>query len=408
MKAFKKKQVIVTKEHARLLALGGQALSSINPAKGKKGTLNSIEQIGYVQIDTLAVVNRAHHHTLWSRVPDHQEKYLNELLEKEKSIFEYWSHAASYLPMSDYRFSLPRKKAYADGKEHWFGQDKKIKKMVLDRIKAEGPLQSKDFEFKRTGLGNWYEWKPAKRALEQLFMEGKLMVARRQGFQKVYDLTERVLPSQTDTTFPSKKENAEFLIRKSIQAHGIIEEKEISYLRKGLKEDVIAAMKGLIKSGEIIETKLEGLDGYYLTTEQQLNSLNDLSHQNEIHILSPFDNLLIQRKRILNLFDFDFMIECYLPEHKRKFGYFCLPVLAGDVFVARFDPKADKASRVFYVKSMYFEKGFKPDEIFNVSFAKKLKEFAIFNGCEKIIIEKAEKNWKKEMTLRLRSGTTEL
>lgn len=387
----------ISKDRARSRALTGQGLLDPAFGKGKKATLNAAEQLGYVQIDTLAVVARAHHHTLWSRVPDHREEHLHELLEKDKSIFEYWSHAASYLPMNEYRFSLPRKKAYADGKEHWFAQDKKIKKFVLDRIKAEGALQSRDFEFKRSGPGNWYEWKPAKRALEQLFMEGKLMVAKRQGFQKVYDLTERVLPANVDASLPTAKENAEFLIRKMIKAHGIVEEKEISYLRKGLKDDVSTALKRLIKSGELTEVKLEGTDALYVVSNADDFPEIVTSAEKKIHILSPFDNLLIQRKRVLSLFDFDYMIECYLPEHKRKFGYFCLPVLYADKFVGRFDPKADRASGIFYVKSMYWEKGFQPDEAFNINFGRKLKEFAAFNGCKKIIIEKADKNWKKEI-----------
>lgn len=211
---MKKTHTILSLEEARILALKSQGLLQPNFGKGKAGTLSAINHIGYVQIDTLSVAARAHHHTLWTRVPDYKEDYLNQLLEKDKSIFEYWSHAASYLPMNDYRFSLRNKKGYADGKSHWFGQDKKMNKFVLDRIKAEGPLQSKDFEHRRNGPGNWYEWKPAKKALEQLFMEGKLMVVKRQGFQKVYDLSERVLPSNVNTDLPTEKEFAEYLIKK--------------------------------------------------------------------------------------------------------------------------------------------------------------------------------------------------
>lgn len=250
----------LSREQAQLLALKSQGLSQPDFGKSKKGVLAAIDLLGYVQIDTLSVVARAHHHTLWSRLPDYNENFLSDLLEKDKTIFEYWSHAASYLPMSDYRFSLPRKKSYEDGKSHWFGQDKKMNKYVLDRIKAEGPLQSKDFEFKREGPGNWYEWKPAKRALEQLFMEGKLMVAMRQGFHKVYDLTACVLPSTIDTSFPTEKEYSEHLILKAVQAHGFVNENEISYLRNGLKTPVNKALKRMLMEGELVEVKIEGLE----------------------------------------------------------------------------------------------------------------------------------------------------
>lgn len=395
---MKNKYLIVSPEQARTLILQSQGLIQPGFGKGKSAALKAIEHIGYVQIDTLSVAARAHHHTLWSRLPDYKETYLNELLEKDKSVFEYWSHAASYLPMCDYRFSLPSKKAFSNGKSHWFYQDKKMNKFVLDRIKAEGPLQSKDFEYKRKDPNNWYEWKPAKKALEQLFMEGKLMVAKRQGFQKVYDLTERVLLSKVNTDFPTEKEYAEYLIKKAIRSNGIVEEKEIAYLRRGLKESIGKSLKKMLKDGELIEAKLEGDEKtLFVTSNEHINSVERIKIENTIHILSPFDNTIIQRKRVQRFFDFDYVIECYVPEPKRKFGYFCLPVLYGDKFVARFDPKADRAEKTFHIKQMHFEKGFLPDEKFNNEFALKLKTYASFTGCDKVVIDKADKEWKKSM-----------
>jgi len=394
-----KKQInSISLEQARLLMLQSQGLINSDFGKGKKAALNAIEHLGYVQIDTLSVVARAHHHTLWSRLPDYKEKFLNELLERDKTIFEYWSHAASYLPMSDYCFSLPRKKSYSDGKSHWFEQDKKMNKYVLDKIRAEGPLQSKDFEHKRKGDANWYEWKPAKRALEQLFMEGKLMVARRQGFQKVYDLTERVLPSNIDTSIPTEKEYIQHLIKKSVESIGIVNENEIAYLRTGFKENTNKVMKQLLKDGSLVELAIEGISNVtFISTEEQMKSLEKIKTINSIHFLSPFDNLIIQRKRLQRIFDFDYQIECYVPELKRKYGYFTLPVLYKKNFVARFDPKADRVSKTFYIKSMHFEKGFLPKENFNILFAEKLKSFSNFTGCDKIVIEKADRKWKKEI-----------
>jgi uncharacterized protein YcaQ len=402
---LKKKQNILSLEQARTLVLREQRLLNPILTKGKKGALSVIEQLGYLQIDTLSVVARSHHHTLWSRLPDYREPFLNELLEKDKSIFEYWSHAASYLPMADYRYSLPVKKLYADGKSHWFAQDKKMNRYVLDKIKAEGPLQSKDFEFKREDKGNWYNWKPAKQALEQLFMEGKLMVARRQNFQKVYDLAERVVPGSIDTTLPDRKEYAAYLIRKAIQAYGISSESELNYLRKGWKEVISSEVKRMLKTGELISLNIETLKDTYLTTPEKVQSLipttllsgKDTLSSGIMHFLSPFDNVVIQRKRLNNLFGFDYNIECYVPEPKRKYGYWCLPLLYNNTFVARFDPKADRAGKVFYIKSMHFEKTFSPNELFNEAFTRKLKEFATFNGCKEIVIQKADKTWKKKI-----------
>lgn len=385
-------------KQARLLILESQGLLQNNFGKGKKAVLAAIQHLRYVQIDTLAVVARAHHHTLWNRLPDYKEYFLSDLLEKDKTIFEYWSHAASYLPMSNYRFSLPRKKAYAEGKSHWFGQDKKMKKYVFDKIKSEGPLQSKDFEFKRNDPGRWYEWKPAKKALEQLFMEGKLMVAKRQGFQKVYDLTERVLPSNIDTSFPSSQEYAEHLIHMAIQSHGIVNANEVTYLQSGLKGPVDKMLKKFLQSGQLIEVMIDGLKKViFITTPEKINDMGKLKSTNAVHILSPFDNVAIQRKRLQTIFNFDYVIECYLPEDKRKYGYFTLPVLYNDRFIARLDPKADRIGKTFYVKSIHFEKGFQPDDSFNKLLASNLKDFATFNACSKIVIEKADTKWKRNI-----------
>jgi uncharacterized protein YcaQ len=271
-------------------------------------------------------------------------------------------------------------------------------RFVYDRIKAEGALQSKDFEHKRTSAANWYEWKPAKRALEQLFLEGRIMVSKRQGFQKVYDLTERVLPPDVNTAFPSPAEHAEYLIQTAIRAHGIVSEKEITYLLRDVKEPVSKTIKKLLKEGSLIEVPVKGSADTYLTKSQKFEETKKIKKDNTIHILSPFDNMVIKRKRLQALFNFDFMIECYLPEPKRKYGYFSLPILAGNSFIGRFDPKADRTTKTFYLKTVFFEPEFKPTKEFNEAFAFRLNEFAEFNGCKKIIVGEAESKWKKEFT----------
>lgn len=383
---------------ARNIIIASQQFNTSASKDLKQAILDVITHLGYVQIDTLSVVARAHHHIIWSRNNNYKEPILHELLAEDKSIFEYWSHAASYLPMKDYQFSLFKKKQYSEGKSHWFEQDKKLKKYVLDKIKAEGPLQSKDFEHVRSSPGNWYEWKPAKKALEQLFMEGKLMVARRQGFQKVYDITERVLPSTITTQLPSLREYVVYLIENAIRANGIIELSEIGYLQSNLKTAISRVIQEMIIAEDVIPVEVEGQKNkLYLSSNVIIKKYSNRQHDKQIHILSPFDNILIQRKRIKQLFDFDYNIECYVPEAKRKYGYFCLPVLYENAFVARFDPKADRPTKTFHIKQMHFEKNFKPTEEFTVCFADKLKAFANFNGCDKLLITNAPANWKKEL-----------
>ena len=168
-------------------------------------TLSAIEHLGYIQIDTISAIERAHHHTLWNRNPRYKPSHLDQLL-ADKKVFEYWSHAASYLPMRDYRYSLPRKQAIKNGEQnHWYERDERLMKSILQRIDSEGPLMARDFENKGKKSGEWSS-KPAKRALENLFMQGDLMVPyHRVNFQKVYHLTERVLPKTRTPPCPVRK-----------------------------------------------------------------------------------------------------------------------------------------------------------------------------------------------------------
>jgi uncharacterized protein YcaQ len=385
----RKKKIVLKKEEVIPFALHAQGLSGNSFGKGKAGALKTIQHLGYVQLDTLSVVARAHHHTLYTRTKNYSENHLNELM-KEKKIFEYWSHAAAYLPMEDFRFSLVRKNEFLKGRAHWFAKDKKVHKYVLDKIKAEGPLQSRDFETDQK-RGSWWDWKPAKIALEQLFQDGSLMVTERKGFQKVYDLTERVLPSGICTGIPTNEEFSKHLILSTLRAHGIASLKDMTHLRKGMNPHVQKVLMKMIAEGEISEINIESIrEPYFLVTDSKFN-IPDSKLQvpdSSAIILSPFDNAIIRRERVRNLFDYDFTVEFYLPEHKRKFGYFCLPVLYDNKFVGKFDTKADRATGIYYVKCFYLENPPKNMKDFLNAFSVSLKDFAEFNGCDKIVIEK--------------------
>lgn len=331
-------------------------------AKGLKGAQEVIEQLSYVQIDTISVVERAHHHVLWSRLPDYKPQYLDKLI-KSRKVFEYWSHAAAVLPMRDYRYSLPRKALYRQGKKHWFEQrpeHKKLRKQILDRIRVEGPLTARDFEgVKAKKSSGWWDWKPSKQVLERLFMEGYLMITERKGFQKIYDLTERVLPSDVNATLPSDYEYARHLVEIGLRAQGILRENEMYHLRPSIRHEVRKVCRDGLKTGWLELVKVHGIDKpYYLMSEQrsQLDVTLAMKIDASCLILSPFDNLVIQRKRLKELFDFDYTIECYLPEGKRKYGYFSLPVVFGTDFVARMDSKADRLKKSFVINALHFEK----------------------------------------------------
>ena len=317
---------------ARKLVLLSQRL----PPTGRTGTaaaatLSAIEHLGYVQIDTISVIQRAHHHTLWNRNPRYAGSQLDQLV-GEKAVFEYWAHAAAYLPMRDYRYSLPRKQAMASGSlDHWYARDERLMKSVLERIRIEGPLMARDFEHSGKPAGEWRS-KPAKRALENLFMQGELMAPGRVNFHKVYDLTERVLPAGINTTLPSTQEYGRFLVTRYLKANGLAQVAEISYLLKGTKGLVTAAVKDMLYSGELIQIAVGARTYYALPSSLEL--LERPLARSKLKILSPFDNLVIQRKRIRDLFGFDYLLECYVREPDRKHGYFALPILWDGKLVA--------------------------------------------------------------------------
>jgi uncharacterized protein YcaQ len=373
--------------------------------KGNKETAHIINKLGYIQIDTISVINRAHHHILWTRNNSYSEKHLHDLQAKEKLIFEYWTHAMSFIPIEDYRYSLPRMANFKKPKSKWlkyrFNQSKKYLEPVLERIKDEGQLCSSDFE-NDTGEkgGTWWQWKPAKTALEYLFWQGDLMISERKNFKKYYDLKERVLPPNIDTAMPSKDELSNYFVRRAVSSLGVATEREIlKFMQPGKLSvsDLQIADKSAIKktidelheSGEIIS--------FYIEDQKALNysfpeNINDIGKKKKspshVHLLSPFDNLIIQRERTKRLFNFDYAIECYLPPSKRKYGYFVLPILWNNQFAGRLDPKADRQKKTLIINNLVFEKNFKDYDEFIHPFSHKLKSFAEFNNCEKIVIKK--------------------
>jgi uncharacterized protein YcaQ len=366
----------------RRIALDHQGLLKTDHfGRGKQATLRAIEHLGYIQIDTISVVERAHHHVLWSRVSNYQPKYLDQLV-RERKVFEYWFHAASWLPMRDYRFVLPRMSSI-DGDRGWFKTfDKKLNRQILERVTVEGPLRARDFEDTREGKKEWWDWKPAKQALEQLFMQGELMVTGREGFQKVYDLPERVLPDWVDTCHPDMAEFADYLIDTTLRAHGFASPKSMTYLRKGkaLRDAINTQLAERVDAGLLTTLKLKRGDLVFINPE--LLETRAPRSQAQVRILSPFDNAVIQRHRGRDIFGFDYQIECYVPEPKREFGYFCLPILYRDGFVGRLDCKAHRSSKKLEIKSLHLEH--RIDSEFAEALNQALVSFSRFNACDEI------------------------
>jgi len=390
---------------ARNLIIKSQFLNLKNPfQKGKEGTAQIIEKLGYIQIDTISVIERAHHHTIWTRNPDHSKDFLHELQAKDRRIFEYWGHAASFLPMKDFRYYLPMKQNYP-GNSSWnkkvYEKHKKLFAPILKRIREEGPLSSLDFEHPEMKNKNaWWEWKPSKVVLEQLLFKGDLMVKERQNFRKVYDLTERVLPEAIDIRIPSENELGIFFVKRALSAYGIATEKEIiDHINAAGRKSIQKGIKLLLESNEIAKVEIENIkDKINYILQNSLENLDDLPESNQLQILSPFDNFMIQRERIKTLFDFDYALECYVTPAKRKFGYFALPILWKDKFIGKMDAKADRKKKTLIIRKLALEPDFRNFEEMLPVFSEKIKSFAEFNKCEKITVEKIEPKKIKELT----------
>jgi len=367
---------------SRRLALSTQGLASQQLfGADLSGTRSAIEHLGYVQIDTLSIVERAHHHVLWNRVPDYDPLHLNQLI-REQHIFEYWYHAASYLPMRDYRYALPRMISIRNGENRYYTNvDKHLMNEILARVSAEGALRVRDFDKGNKGNGKWWNCRPGRRALDKLFMQGDLMVCERNGIEKIYDLAERCLPTGIDLRVPTLNEYAAYLFDTTLRAHGVITWKQLLHLKTG--KPMRDAMRAVLD--ERIEAKLVStLDNADVPTAYvDIKALEQAPTMDDgaVKVLSPFDNVVIHRDRLSTLFGFDYRIECYVPASKRVFGYFCLPILYGDKFVGRIDCKAHRASQRFEILSLNLEDGRLDRDQFFPALNDELQRLADFNKC---------------------------
>lgn len=380
-------------EAARRLVLAAQALSRRWPfGKGKAGVLGAIEHLGYIQIDTISVVERAHLHALWSRTESRPAQHLKQLQAFDHKVFEHWAHAAAYLPMRDFRYSLPFMEQIRQNGSPWHRHtDPDLCAKIIARIREEGALKARDFQapdnFKP---GTWWHWKPAKRELEAMFMDGRLMISHREGMEKVYDLSERILPKTVNTRIPGYAEQARWMIDTALRAQGLVGAEDINYAIRNISTQRSSPLPGwldttfakLLKSGELVQTEVAGKLVYL--RPQSLENLPRASSRT--HILSPFDNLVIQRKRLKWLFGYDYKIECYVPAPKRLFGYFCLPILRGSRFLGRMDAKAERKEGRLNVVALHLEQGIPGDDKTAENIAEALRGFARFNLCEDIKI----------------------
>lgn len=354
---------------------------------GIEAVYRLIDHLGFVQLDTNYVVERAHHHVMAARIPDYEPGWLAELA-ADGSIFEYFTSDAGYLPIPDFRFSLPVKESFLRNRKPQTPAETRLMKQVLDRVEREGPLMVGDFENDRQEASSgWWDWRPAKVALEHLYLEGKLMITRTKAFHKVYDLPLNLVPADTDLVLPTAEEYARFVIRRTLGALGIAYAKEMAWRARFVKGNLVKQeLARMLEEGEVQTVLIEGLKSAPLYMLAGQPTAIELA--GEAFILSPFDILNVFRHRLRDFFGFDYQVECFVPAAKRKYGYFCLPVLLGDTFVARMDAKADRKQKLLIVHNLHFE-AVELNEAMLGRITEALKAFVLFNQCRDIDLKKS-------------------
>ncbi len=382
-------QIVLTKEEARKIILHAAGLSRSGQfGKGREAVYKLINHLGHVQIDANYTVERAHHHSIAARIPGYKQEWLQEL-QADGRIFEFFISDAGFIPMNDYRYSLCVKDGFASNRKPVTQAEINLMERVLDRIAREGPLMLKDFDNDReVASSGWWDWRPSKIALERLYLDGRLMCTRGRDFHKVYDLPVNIVPNDIDTTKPTPEEFARYIIRRALGSLGIAGAKEMAWRAHYIKNNVVKnELEKMAAEGAVIPVSIKGLSiaQHYILPAYKNKKIR-LS--GDVFILSPFDVLNVFRHRLRDFFDFDYQIECFVPEPKRRYGYFSLPVLAGDTFVARMDSKADRKQRVLTIHNLHFEK-VKLSKTLISKITDAIKAFARFNQCTDIGIKRS-------------------
>ena len=343
------KSIALTRAAARAIWLRAQRLDSEAPfGEGPIATAAAIEQLGYVQIDTIHVIERCHHHILWNRIPAYRRADLHQAQSIDKSVFEYWTHALSYVPAKDFRFFIPAMKLHRSEGHRWFSDVKPVDlRKVMRLLKKDGALTIRDIEddVLVEKVHAWASRKPSKRALQLAFYEGRVTISERNGMLKTYELMDRHFGWDRLPRAASGREITGYLLDRSIRAQGVVSLDSICHLDAPSKKEVRRLIEARLRRKELVSVALQGAgkQEHWARPETLEIAGNDTSER--VHILSPFDPLIIQRKRTQLIFGYEHFFEAYVPKEKRRYGYFALPVLVGDEIVAALDLKTDRQNR---------------------------------------------------------------
>jgi hypothetical protein len=390
----------------RTLALFTQHLNSPLQEQSRpdqEAILNLVAQLGCIQIDTLQMVQRSQYLVLWSRLGNYEANLLDKLLFQSRKLFEGWQHAASIIPMEEYRFQMPRqrhfRKEYSSITVNETAEEpqEEMQQHVLERIREEGGLRGNDFSYDGPRRSGWWDWKPAKAALESQLACGNLMVADRLNFQRVYDLTERVLPEWVETTEPGSEERDRYWLEHSVKALGVCNPAQAADYTWMKLRQALPQITSMVKECILIEIEGELNNGRNenLLVHRENLALLEKAAEGEIWarrttFLSPFDSLFWARQRDQKLWGFRQSLEAYLPATKRVYGYFCLPILHNDRLIGRLDPKLIRKEKHLRIKAIYLEPGIEPEDGMIGAVAGCMREFLSFHQATDLSIDKSQ------------------
>jgi uncharacterized protein len=356
----------LTSDQARRVALAAQGLAAPAPAAraGPARLRAVLERLGAIQIDSINVVARSHELVLAARAGPHDRTAFDRLVYRRRAGFEYWGHAASFLPMDRYRLCLPRMRRLTEATRGWWAdvrqRNRHLYGPVLDRIRGEGPLAASAFrDPDGPRRGSWWDWAPAKHVLEDLFDQGVLLVHDRVNFERRYDLAERVLPAGVDTSEPTAAEAARELTLLAAVHLGVGTAADLADYYRLRPADAKAALAETVGSGLLQEVAVQGWarPGYLLPGTRVPRRV-----AHPAMLLSPFDSLIWSRERTERLFGFRYRLEVYVPAGKRVHGYYSMPVLSGGRLVARVDPKHDRQAGRLLLRGLHLEPDADPVE----------------------------------------------
>jgi uncharacterized protein YcaQ len=363
----------------------------------KADVLATIRAMNVLQIDTIHVVARSPYLVLWSRLGDYKPQWLDELLAEGK-LFEYWSHAACFLPIEDYPLyrSLTPQSESRNWKhiQEWLDNNRALADNLLEHIRANGAVRSSDFERTDGQKGVWWNWKAEKVALEQLFMNGDLMITKRHNFQRIYDLRERVLPSWSDDQMLDIAEVRRTFALLAVRALGITQGRWVADYFRTKMAPTLRALRELADAGQLLTVEVEGWkEPGYIHPELKEEAEQVIAGKLRptlTTLLSPFDPLVWDRGRALSLFGFDYQIECYTPEPKRRYGYFTLPILRRGALIGRLDAKAHRKEQIFEVKALFLEPGVPPIQALADDIAGALRECAAWHKTPEVRVVRCD------------------